>query len=342
MAEQNDTGALPEWMIYRGVTEPDEPSAPDIAFPEAPPWRAFTNKAARGQTYRPTFEQIRMVNAALYLRRPLLITGKPGVGKSSLAYAVARELGLGPVLRWSITSRSTLAEGLYRYDAIGRMQAVQINPKEVPDIGQYLTLGPLGTAMLPAGKPRMLLIDEIDKSDIDLPNDLLNIFEEGEFDIPELARIPADQQPVAVRLYDGKEKREIDNGRVNCTTFPFVIMTSNGERDFPAPFLRRCLRLRIDPPKADELARIVEAHLADYLDARVRAADAGNRETIDKQVRALIADFVTRRDERNETMANDQLLNAVFMLTRDLGANTADVNTLKEALLRPLSSGDGQ
>ena len=127
-----------------------------------------------------------MVNTALFLRRPLLITGKPGSGKSTLAHSVAYELNLGPVLRWPITTRSTLQDGLYRYDAIARLHEASLRGG-TPKIGPFVQLGPLGTAMVPTRWPRVLLIDEIDKSDIDLPNDLLNIFEEGEFEIPELA-----------------------------------------------------------------------------------------------------------------------------------------------------------
>src|SRR5262249_38678447 len=150
----------------------------------------------------PQDKTIELVNAALYLRRPLLITGRPGTGKSSLIYAVAWELRLGEVLRWSITSRSTLQQGLYHYDAIGRLQDSQLGGTTTekrlpPDISKYLKLGPLGTALLPTARPRALLIDEIDKSDLDLPNDLLNIFEEGEFPIPELERF--DQEIVEIR-----------------------------------------------------------------------------------------------------------------------------------------------
>ena len=201
-----------KWWVYRGTGEPHD-GVRDL--PQAPSWRSFgdagpeslpapPDDGADGATarrlgrdrqaaaYRADRREIQLVNLALHLRRPLLITGKPGVGKSTLAYAVAHELRLGPVLRWPITSRATLRDGLYPYDAIGRLHDAGIAgaaPDGPPPIGRYLRLGPLGTALLPWRRPRVLLIDEIDKSDLDLPNDLLNVFEEGEFGIPELARL---------------------------------------------------------------------------------------------------------------------------------------------------------
>lgn len=172
--------------------------------------------------------EISVVNAALHLHRPLLVTGRPGAGKSSLARAVAGELGLGDVLRWSVNSRSTLQDALYRYDAVGRLREASLRREReasygsarrprarrataAGDIGQYLRLGPLGSA-LAAGRPRVLLVDELDKADIDLPNDLLVVLEEGEFEIPELARLPEHQQEVQVLLSGSRERVAVHRG----------------------------------------------------------------------------------------------------------------------------------
>ncbi|AGM07149.1 AAA ATPase [Amycolatopsis keratiniphila] len=265
-----------------------------------------------------------MVNAALCLRRPLLVTGRPGTGKSTLAYLIAEELKLGPVLRWPITSRTTLKDGLYRYDPIGRLRDENLRKARKQsatsdrDIGKHLRLGPLGTALLPFARPRVLLIDEIDKSDVDLPNDLLNVFEEGEFEIEELSRLSQDDEHVPVRTDDDGESVDIRRGRVRCRAFPFVVLTSNGERDFPTAFLRRCLRLDLEPPEPDQIDAIIAAHLGPEATAVARQH---------------IEDFLAKRDQAELT--TDQLLNAVYIAMS--GNDVESMDNVVQALLKPLS-----
>ncbi|MEM7017414.1 MAG: MoxR family ATPase [Pseudomonadota bacterium] len=317
---------MQKWWIYQGNTKPHDGIS---RLPEPPPWRQFTDKAraARGLQYRPSSREVELVNVALYLRRPLLITGKPGVGKTSLAYAVAHELNLGEVLRWSITTQTRLQDGLYRYDAIARLQDSSIQGNDAPpDIGQYLRLGPLGTAFTANQKPRVLLIDEIDKSDIDLPNDLLHIFEEGEFEIPELARTQEDSHKI--QPHDEGNKVTIEHGRVRCHAFPLVIMTSNGEREFPPAFLRRCLQLDIPLPDPKKLMEILKAHL--QLDT-----------SHEPKIKKLLAEFMKRRDMDKNELATDQLLNAMYMAMKDIDPLERDREELLNALWRSLSGGEG-
>ncbi|MFL6075321.1 MAG: AAA family ATPase [Mycobacteriales bacterium] len=231
------------------------------------------------------------------------MTGRPGAGKSSLAYLISRELRLGRVLRWPITTRSTLRAGLYEYDVIGRAQDSgrkrREDDNELPaqNIGDFIHLGPLGTALLPYRLPRVLLVDELDKSDIDLPNDLLNVFEEGEFTIPELIRLRHRVPEVVVHTTDPGQTAAVRDGQVKCHAFPLVVITSNGERDFPAAFLRRCLRLNLPDPDGRRLAEMVAAHFVDGVD----------------QWRAeLVAQF-RERSEQVGGLATDQLLNAVHL-----------------------------
>jgi MoxR-like ATPase len=259
-----------------------------------------------------------MINAALLLRRPLLVTGAPGTGKSTLAYRVARELGLGRVLQWRITSHTTLKSGLYDYDAIGRVQAIAAKDA-AHGIGDFIRLGPLGTALLSYQLPRVLLIDELDKSDIDLPNNLLHVFEDGEFDIPELVRLRERDSEVTVFADDPDQTAVVVDGRVRCRAFPFVVITSNGEREFPPAFLRRCLRVEMRPLREDQLAAIVAAHFG------------GNG-----QHRDLVRAFVERT--RDTDVAADQLLNAVYLRSSGV-VEDESWPQLRDAIWRELSGG---
>ncbi|MFI9005388.1 AAA family ATPase [Streptomyces sp. NPDC053541] len=343
----------PDWWVFRDTGEHRSPG--DEVLPKLPPppaWRRFRPESElgplsvpvpaddhdtrrrlgrrRGGTLSP--KVLHVVNAAIHLRRPLLVTGAPGTGKSTLAHQIASELGLGAVLWWPVVSRTTLRDGLYDYDAIGRVQDAPAQGRRsgggggdgpLPGIGRYLTLGPLGTALLPWRRPRVLLVDELDKSDVDLPNDLLHIFEEGAYRVPELERLAQSQRKVEVATADHDHRVTVTGGRVRCAEFPVVVITSNGERDFPPAFRRRCLEVRMPPPDGQRLAAMVASHFGGALDERTRA---------------LVREFVERRGDSSD-MAVDQLLNTVHMLTNGAAeADEASWSQLRDALWRNLSS----
>ncbi|WP_405437528.1 MoxR family ATPase [Streptomyces avidinii] len=338
-----EAGAPPPWRDFGG--------APDPGY--APPGcagEAWQRTALRGEGYVPDEPEKDVVNTALHLRRPLLVTGKPGVGKSTLAHSIASDLNLGPVLHWPITSRTVLRDGLYLYDAVGRLQeagmeqlrgpggmpaaaaapatataagAPVADTPSAPSISRYLRLGPLGTALLPQDRPRVLLVDEIDKSDIDLPGDLLTVFEDGGFLIPELARLAQEDPTVAIGTDDDPEAVvRITQGRVQCRYFPIVVLTSNGERDFPPAFLRRCVRLHLEPPGPDKLARIVRRRLG---------VDVASGEEYQDLVRA----FLDRGEDGD--LATDQLLNAIQLRLAGAWSAPADRERFLDTVMQHLT-----
>lgn len=334
--------------------------------------RLDTRSKERGESFRiqqakgEQSEIVTAVNSALALRRPLLITGNPGSGKTSLAYAIAYELKLGPVLLWPITTRSKLSEALYRYDAIARLQDTQFDKSELElqillanakeqklkpaeldalkknrSLGDYIKLGPVGTAFLPSHLPRVLLIDEIDKSDLNLPNDLLNLFEEGSYEIPELVRQKS-EAPVLVSTEDEGLPANIEGGKVTCYEFPLVIMTSNGERDFPPAFLRRCLRIRMpDPTDSAVLTKIVGSHF----DRSDRPSTEAAWADIEPKVAVLIEEFAQKLKNKPSSLATDQLLNLIYMVRQSQLTETdlsddknEELNKLRQILLLRLTN----
>jgi MoxR-like ATPase len=174
------------------------------------------------------------VNAAIRLERPLLVKGEPGTGKTELARQVARSLGLD-LIEWNVKSTTRAQQGLYEYDAVSRLRDSQLGDIRVHDIKNYIRKGKLWNAF-EADRKVVLLIDEIDKADIEFPNDLLQELDRMEF-----------------HVYETDET-------IRASVRPIVIITSNNEKELPDAFLRRCFFHYIRFPDAGTLAAIVEVH----------------------------------------------------------------------------------
>jgi MoxR-like ATPase len=186
------------------------------------------------------------VNAAITLQRPLLVKGEPGTGKTMLAVEVAKALGL-PLLEWHIKSTTKAQQGLYEYDAVSRLRDSQLGDARVQDIRNYIVKGMLWQAFTSA-TPVVLLIDEIDKADIEFPNDLLRELDRMEFFV-----------------YETKEL-------VKAAQRPIVFITSNNEKELPDAFLRRCFFHYIRFPDKETMEKIVEVHFPGLKKSLLREA----------------------------------------------------------------------
>jgi MoxR-like ATPase len=186
------------------------------------------------------------VNAAVTLERPLLVKGEPGTGKTELARQVSNALGL-PMIEWNIKSTTRAQQGLYEYDAVSRLRDSQLGEERVHDVKNYIRKGKMWQAFEAKGKT-VLLIDEIDKADIEFPNDLLQELDKMEFFVYETGET------------------------IKAVNRPIVIITSNNEKELPDAFLRRCFFHYIQFPEMDTLRKIVEVHHPGIKDALLTTA----------------------------------------------------------------------
>jgi len=197
-------------------------------------------------SYVATADLMLAVNAAITLQRPLLIKGEPGTGKTMLAEEVASALNI-PLLQWHIKSTTKAQQGLYEYDAVSRLRDSQLGDEKVKDIGNYIVKGVLWQAF-EQGRPSVILIDEVDKADIEFPNDLLRELDRMEF-----------------YVYETRQT-------VRAAVRPIVIITSNNEKELPDAFLRRCFFHYIKFPDKETMGRIVDVHFPNLKQNLLREA----------------------------------------------------------------------
>ncbi len=263
----------------------DAGAATETEYLEADPSPA----RREGETYDLSHEAAEAMNVALALGQPLLVTGEPGCGKTALAYGVAWQLGLDHVWRHDTQSTATADELFYRFDHLRRFHDASLKEPSALSKGasDYVELQAMGSALL-RGTTQVVLLDEIDKAPRDLPNDLLCRIEEPMF--------------FTVREVPGAE-------RVRQRVRHLVIITSNGERELPEPFLRRCVYLDLAfPSKPETLIKIVQRHLGGGGDARVVEAAVTRFLALRKQLEAERPEGLARKPSTSELIAWTRML----------------------------------
>ena len=276
-------------------------------------------------TYVATDDLMMAVNAAVTLERPILVKGEPGTGKTQLAIEVASSLGK-PLFEWHIKSTTKAQQGLYEYDAVARLRDSQLGDDRVHDIGNYIVRGKIWEAF-ESGEQPVLLIDEVDKADIEFPNDLLRELDRMEFYVYETQRL------------------------VTAKHRPIIVITSNNEKELPDAFLRRCFFHYIKFPDQDTMAQIVDVHfpdlkkelLAEALNAFYKVRDVpglkkkpSTSELLD-WIKLLLAE-----DIPPETLRGDDSRKAIPPLYGALLKNEQDVHLFEQLVFLDRRSGSSQ
>ncbi len=272
-----------------------------------------TNRFQGTDSYIATDDLMMAVNASVTLERPILIKGEPGTGKTQLALEVARSLGR-PLFEWHIKSTTKAQQGLYEYDAVARLRDSQLGDEKVHDIANYIVRGKIWEAFQSDIQP-VLLIDEIDKADIEFPNDLLQELDRMEFFVYETKQL------------------------IKATHRPIIVITSNNEKELPDAFLRRCFFHYIKFPDKETMGQIVDVHfpdlkkdlLSEALNAFYKVRDVrglkkkpSTSELLD-WIRLLLAE-----DVPPEALRGDNARNAIPPLYGALLKNEQDVHLFEQ------------
>jgi len=283
------------------------------------------NKFSGTSTYVATDDLMIAVNAAVTLERPILIKGEPGTGKTQLAVEVASSLGK-PLYEWHIKSTTKAQQGLYEYDAVARLRDSQLGDDRVHDISNYIVRGKVWEAFEAAEQP-VLLIDEVDKADIEFPNDLLQELDRMEF-----------------YVYETKQL-------IEAAHRPIIIITSNNEKELPDAFLRRCFFHYIKFPDKKTMQQIVDVHFPKLKKDLLSAALNASYEVRDvpglkkKPSTSELLDWIkllVTEDIPAEALRAEDSRNAIPPLYGALLKNEQDVHLFEQLVFLDRRSGSGQ